>query len=279
VTDDPAASVPAGAATLAPAGAAPLAPADPTDEQLIRLVSRRDPDALAALYDRHRAVAYGIALRVTASVPLAEDVLQEAFLGVWRNAERFDTERGTGRAWLLAIVHHRAVDAVRRRRAVTPLPESADNPPSALVGPDVWPEVAGRLDAVEVRRALAGLPEAQREAIELAYWGGLTQAEIAERTGQPLGTVKGRMRLGLRALGRSLAGGVGPDERRPDDDRIVAGAGTTSRAADSARSEARAGWRDTVWGRLTASLAAALGAVLSARRHRRGTRSAQEAVG
>lgn len=175
-----------------------------TDEALLEEVARQDADALATLYDRHRAIAYGLALRVTASVPLAEEVLQEAFLGVWRQAAGFDPGRGSGRSWLLAIVHHRAVDAVRRRRSADRLPEVDAPPPPSLVGPDVWPEVAGRLDADAIRRALSALPPAQRRAIELAYWGGLTQAEISAREGLPLGTIKGRMRLGLHALARAL---------------------------------------------------------------------------
>ena len=186
------------------------------DEVLLARVAGGDVDALAALYDRHRSIAYGLALRVTGSVPAAEDVLQDAFLGLWRHAGRFDPARGSGRTWLLAIVHNRAVDAVRHRRLADPLPDEATDPLPALIAPDVWPEVAGRLDAALVRKALAALPDAQREAIELAYWGGLTQTEIAARTGQPLGTVKGRMRLGLRALGQALADGPAGSGRPPE---------------------------------------------------------------
>jgi len=110
------------------------------------------------------------------------------------------------KTWLLSIVHHRAVDAVRRRRPTTELPEREDVPPAALTLPDIWPEVAGNLDRAAIAAALATLSDVQREAIELAYWGGLTQQEIAEQTGTPLGTVKSRVRLGLLALRRTLTG-------------------------------------------------------------------------
>jgi RNA polymerase sigma-70 factor (ECF subfamily) len=110
------------------------------------------------------------------------------------------------KTWLLAIVHHRAIDAVRRRRPTTELPEQESIPPPQLRLPDVWGEVAARLDADDVRRAMGALSDVQREAIELAYFGGLTQMEIAERTATPLGTVKSRMRLGLLAMRGALVG-------------------------------------------------------------------------
>jgi RNA polymerase sigma-70 factor (ECF subfamily) len=164
-------------------------------------------------------MAYSIALRITTDPGTAEDVVQEAFLGAWRNAGRYAESRATVKTWLLAIVHHRAVDAVRRRRPTIDLPEREDVPPPALTMPDVWPEVAGRLDQAAVQGALSALSDVQREAIELAYYGGLTQQEIAARTNTPLGTVKSRMRLGLLAMRRALlpegAGfgpGLGPDE-------------------------------------------------------------------
>jgi RNA polymerase sigma-70 factor (ECF subfamily) len=207
----------------------PVAPSSdaiaPPDGAVLAAVAAGDGDALATLYDRHRSVAYAIALGVTGSVSAADDVLQDAFLGVWREAARFDPARGSARAWILAIVHHRAIDHVRRRRSTEPLPEPGADHPRDLVVPDVWPEVAGRLDAVVIRGALEALPAVQREVIELAYWGGLTGAQIAERTGAPLGTVKGRMRLGLRALGTSLAehrddGTPSPPVADGDDHRV-----------------------------------------------------------
>ena len=163
-------------------------------------------------------MAYSIALRITADASLAEDVVQDAFLGAWRNAGRYAEARASVKTWLLAIVHHRAVDAVRRRRPTVDLPEQEAAPPPQLTLPDVWSEVAGRLDGEAVQDALGALSNVQREAIELAYFGGLTQLEIAARTNTPLGTVKSRMRLGLLAMRRALLGeggafaGLEPDE-------------------------------------------------------------------
>ncbi|HEV8516729.1 MAG TPA: sigma-70 family RNA polymerase sigma factor [Candidatus Limnocylindrales bacterium] len=178
-----------------------------TDEQLIERVGRGDGAALAALYDRYGRMAYALATRITGDPGLAEDAVQEAFLGLWRNAARYTPARGTVRTWALAIVHHRAVDSLRRRRPSAELPEG-DVPVPSLVLPDVWPAVAGRLDRAAIGSALASLSGAQREAIELAYYGGFTQQEIASRTGTPLGTVKSRVRLGLLALREALVSGV-----------------------------------------------------------------------
>jgi RNA polymerase sigma-70 factor (ECF subfamily) len=179
---------------------------DDADRAVLALVTAGQLDALQELYDRYRVMAYSIALRITSDASLAEDVVQDAFLGVWRNASRYVEGRGSVKTWLLSIVHHRAVDAVRRRRPVVELPERDDLPPPALTLPDIWHEVAGNLDRREIAAAMTTLSDVQREAIELAYWGGLTQQEIAERTGAPLGTVKSRVRLGLLALRRALVG-------------------------------------------------------------------------
>ena len=177
---------------------------DAADRSALARMASGDLHALEEIYDRYRAIAYAVAYRITTDAGLAEDVVQEAFLGAWRNGDRYAEARGSVKTWLLAIVHHRAIDAVRRRRPTSSLPEPEFAPPAALTAPDIWPEIQGRMDGDEVRRALAMLPEAQREAIELAYFGGLTQQEIAVRTDTPLGTVKGRMRLGLAALRRAL---------------------------------------------------------------------------
>ena len=186
-------------------------PIDDADQAVLVLVSAGQLDALQELYDRYRTMAYSIALRITSDASLAEDVVQDAFMGVWRNAGRYVTGRGSVKTWLLAIVHHRAVDAVRRRRPTTELPEREDVPPPALQLPDIWHDVAAGLDREEIAAAMATLSDVQREAIELAYWGGLTQQEISARTGAPLGTVKSRVRLGLLALREALVGG---DEAR-----------------------------------------------------------------
>ena len=164
-------------------------------------------DALEDLYDRYKTMAYSIAYRITNDASLAEDVVQDAFLGVWRNAARYVEGRGSVKTWLLAIVHHRAIDAVRRRRPTTEFPDLETPPPAALMLPDVWAEVSAGLDAQTVQVALGTLSDVQREAIELAYFGGLTQQEIADRTATPLGTVKSRMRLGLLAMRRALEAG------------------------------------------------------------------------
>jgi RNA polymerase sigma-70 factor (ECF subfamily) len=197
-------------------GARPATPTDDADRGVIERVAAGELDALEELYDRYRTMAYSIALRITADAGMAEDVVQDAFLGAWRNASRYAETRASVKTWLLAIVHHRAVDAVRRRRPTVDLPEREDVPPPQLTLPDVWAEVAGRLDQSAIRTALDSLSDVQREAIELAYYGGLTQQEIAQRTNAPLGTVKSRMRLGLVALRRALVGDagvpVGPDE-------------------------------------------------------------------
>jgi RNA polymerase sigma-70 factor (ECF subfamily) len=182
-------------------------PADDADRAVLALVTDGQLDALQDLYDRYRTMAYSIALRITTDPSLAEDVVQDAFLGVWRNAARYVEGRGSVKTWLLAIVHHRAIDAVRRRRPTTELPDLELPPPAAFTLPDVWAEVAAILDAETVGAALRVLSDVQREAIELAYFGGMTQQEIAERTATPLGTVKSRMRLGLLAMRRYLETG------------------------------------------------------------------------
>jgi RNA polymerase sigma-70 factor (ECF subfamily) len=181
-------------------------PEDDADRAILGLVAEGQLDALQGLYDRYKTMAYSIALRITADASLAEDVVQDAYLGVWRNASRYVEGKGSVKTWLLSIVHHRAVDAVRRRRPTTELPDREAVPPTALTLPDIWPEVAGSLDREEIAIAMAKLSPVQREAIELAYWGGLTQGEIAARTGAPLGTVKSRVRLGLLALREALTG-------------------------------------------------------------------------
>jgi RNA polymerase sigma-70 factor, ECF subfamily len=180
---------------------------DQSESELMRQVAAGEIGGLETLYDRYHSMAYALALRITTETGLAEDVVQDSFLGLWRNAGRYAQERGSVRGWLLAIVRHRAIDALRRQRASVALGEEPDDAlPSMLTLPDIWPEVAGRLDGESVRRAILLLPPAQRDVIELAYFDGLTQREIAERTGAPLGTVKSRMRLGLVALRVQLTG-------------------------------------------------------------------------
>jgi RNA polymerase sigma factor (sigma-70 family) len=181
-------------------------PMDEADRAVLARLADGELDALEDLYDRYKTMAYSIAYRITNDASLAEDVVQDAFLGAWRNAARYVEGRGSVKTWLLSIVHHRAIDAIRRRRPTSDFPDADIATPAELRLPDVWPEVLARLDAEIVQAALGALSVVQREAIELAYFGGLTQQEIAERTSTPLGTVKSRMRLGLLAMRRDLTG-------------------------------------------------------------------------
>ncbi|MCZ6789158.1 MAG: sigma-70 family RNA polymerase sigma factor, partial [Chloroflexi bacterium] len=165
------------------------------DEALLKALQHKSVDALEELYDRHHRTALAVAYRVLRDRSLAEDVIQEAFLAVWRQPESFRPERGSCRSWLFSIVRHRAIDITRGRsfaKERLSLEEIRFEPRY----PDVWQEVSTRLDQELVRRVVDTLPEAQREALMLAYFDGQTQQEISERTGVPLGTVKGRMRLG-----------------------------------------------------------------------------------
>ena len=180
---------------------------DEADRAVLVRLADGELDALEDLYDRYKTMAFSIAYRITNDTTMAEDVVQDAFLGAWRNAARYVEGRGSVKTWLLSIVHHRAIDAIRRRRPTTELPDLELPPPPAFTLPDVWAEVAAGLDADTVREAMGVLSDVQRQAIELAYFGGLTQQEIADRTGTPLGTVKSRMRLGLLAMRRALEAG------------------------------------------------------------------------
>jgi RNA polymerase sigma-70 factor (ECF subfamily) len=183
-----------------------------TDEALLVAAGRGDQSAMGQLYDRFAGQMYGLAMRITQDATQAQDVVQEAFVGIWRNAARFDAGRASARTWIMAIAHNRSIDALRRRRPAQELPDPELPPPAALTSPDIWGEVAGRIDADRVRAAVMTLSPVQREAIALAYFGGLTQQEIADRTGAPLGTVKSRVRLGLMALKEVLAGSVAADD-------------------------------------------------------------------
>ncbi len=174
-----------------------------SDEAVVALVARSDQDALAELYDRFGRVAYGLALRVVRDEALAEDAVQEAFLQAWRSADTFMPERAKAGTWLLTLVHRRAVDLVRReqRRRVEPL-EAAGDP--AGEGP-VDEQAFLRYQRERVQAALRRLTDQQREALELAYYGGFSQSELAERLGQPVGTIKSRMFSGLGRLRELLA--------------------------------------------------------------------------
>lgn len=168
-----------------------------TDEELLAVVARGDEPALAALYDRYDRVAYALAYRILRDQVLAQDAVQDAFLTVWRTAASFDPRRGKASTWLLTLVHRRAVDVVRRevRRRAQPL---EDAPIASGDATDEAAEV--REQRRSVQAALAQLPPDQRETLELAYYGGLTQTELAERLDVPLGTVKSRAFAGLAKL-------------------------------------------------------------------------------
>jgi RNA polymerase sigma-70 factor, ECF subfamily len=170
-----------------------------SDEALVALVARGDEDALAELYDRVGRIAYGLALRVLRDERHAEDAVQEAFLQVWRSAATFRAERAKASTWVLTLVHRRAVDLVRReeRRQADPLTDDS----AAGIAPEETDEAAWlRFERERVQVALKQLPDVQREALELAYYGGFSQSELADRLGVPLGTIKSRMFAGLARL-------------------------------------------------------------------------------
>jgi RNA polymerase sigma factor (sigma-70 family) len=168
-----------------------------SDEALVLLAAHSEQSALAELYDRYGRPAYGLALRVLRDETLAEDAVQEAFMSLWRTAPRFVPERGKASTWILTLVHRKAVDIVRREqvRRTDALAEDAEDQAQAA-DEEAWL----RLQRERVQNALRQLPDQQREAIELAYYGGFTQSELAERLGQPLGTIKSRMFAGLARL-------------------------------------------------------------------------------
>lgn len=170
-----------------------------SDEALVALVARGDEPALAELYDRVGRVAFGLAYRVLRDERHAEDAVQEAFLSVWRTAAAFRADRAKASTWILTLVHRRAVDLVRReeRRKTEPLSDE----PILDAAAETTEEAAWlRFERERVQSALAQLPDVQRETIELAYYGGFSQSELAERLGVPLGTIKSRMFAGLARL-------------------------------------------------------------------------------
>lgn len=194
-------------------------PGRPDDAELAARVVGRDPEALEALYARYGTPCYSLARRILVDPQLAQDVVQEVFLTVWRDASRFDASRAGFHTWLLSMTHHKAVDAVRReenqrkRRTAAELLESREDQTPA-VDEEVWSVLRGE----RVREALSLLPEPQREALVLAYFGGYTQREIAGLTATPLGTVKTRMLAGMRRMRDGLDGKatLGPDSSSPD---------------------------------------------------------------
>lgn len=175
------------------------------DEELMDLLVEGDPRAFEAIYDRHGKAAFSLAYRIVGDRVAAEDVVQEAFLSIWRSAVRYQRARGSVRNWILGIVHHRGIDGLRRTGV-------HQNRRASAEGIEEWKEAPDRTDvqaiqadeARTVREALRTLPEQQGRVIQLAYFGGFTHTQIAEMLDMPVGTVKGRMRLGLEKLRRKL---------------------------------------------------------------------------
>ena len=171
------------------------------------LVAAGDPRAFEAMYDRHGGAAFSLAYRIAGDRTAAEDIVQEAFLSIWRSRVRYQRDRGSVRTWVLGIVHHRGIDGLRRNEVHRRRRASAE-------GIEEWKEAPERTDAEAIQRdeartvraALSELPEQQGRVIQLAYFGGFTHTEIAELLELPVGTVKGRMRLGLEKLRTALAG-------------------------------------------------------------------------
>jgi RNA polymerase sigma-70 factor (ECF subfamily) len=180
------------------------------DEELMPLIGRRDAAAFEVFYDRHGGVAYSLAYRIVGERGAAEDVTQEAFISIWRSGARFDPTRGSVRSWTLSVVRNRAIDALRSKAGQAPKLTLDDA--SILEqrqAEELTEEEAMRHEtASEVRGAIGQLPGEQSKVIELAYFGGFSQSEIARMLGVPLGTVKGRMRLGLEKIRTELAEGL-----------------------------------------------------------------------
>ena len=178
------------------------------DEEVMLLVQGGSPLAFELLYDRHGGAAFSLAYRMVGNRTSAEDITQEAFLSIWRSRLRYDQARGSVRTWVLGIVHNRGIDSLRRNvvheRRQEPM-EGVEERFEAAERTDL--EVARREEARTVRGALENLPEEQRRAIELSYFGGFSHSQIAELLNEPIGTVKGRMRLGLEKLRQELAEG------------------------------------------------------------------------
>ena len=174
---------------------------DASDEMhLIARLRAGEQQAMSELYDRYAKVVYAVALRVLQDAAAAEDVLQDVFLQLWRNPDAFDASRGSLAAWLAVIARHRSIDRLRKRRPETDIEECV-----ITSGPDLRDDTERALVVEKVRGALAEMNPDQRSALELAFFQGLTHSEIAEKTGEPLGTVKTRIRSGLQQLRAKFA--------------------------------------------------------------------------
>ncbi len=175
------------------------------DEDLMQLLQRNDPRAFEVVYERHSGAAFSLAYRMVGRGNVAEDVVQEAFLSIWRSGARYERARGSVRTWVLGIVHHRAIDQLRRSSVHDKRRASDEGIEERFESRErTETEVARREEAASIRSAMDTLPADQSHVIELAYFGGFTHTEIAEMLGAPVGTVKGRMRLGLEKLRNQL---------------------------------------------------------------------------
>jgi RNA polymerase sigma-70 factor (ECF subfamily) len=170
------------------------------DAEILARIVERDPRGIELLYDRYGGIAFALAYHVLGERGSAEDVVQDAFLRVWRQGRTYDARRGTVRAWLLTIVHHRTIDVIRSTRSKAGADTVLDDAMPLPAREDTSGEVMQGLEHERVRQAMATLPPEQRQVVDLAYYGGFTQSEIAQRIGIPLGTVKGRTRLALGKL-------------------------------------------------------------------------------
>jgi RNA polymerase sigma-70 factor, ECF subfamily len=170
-----------------------------SEHELAARLRRGEAAGIESLYDRYGRLAYSLAYRMLNDAAAAEEIVQEAFLALWRNASSFDAARGTLRAWLLAIVRNRAIDRLRGGRGLQAMASIEQLDRSTEV-PDAWETVSLELERKQVREAVAALPAEQRRTLELAYFGGLTHVEIAKQMEVPLGTVKGRLRIGLEKV-------------------------------------------------------------------------------
>ena len=180
------------------------------DEELMPLIGAKDATAFEVIYDRHGGVAYSLAYRVVGERGAAEDVVQEAFISIWRSGARYDPTRGSVRSWMLGIVRNRAIDVLRSKAGRAPKLDFDDESVLEQRQAEELTEVEAlqRETAREVRGVLEELPGDQSKVIELAYFGGFSHSEIARMLGVPLGTVKGRMRLGLEKIRGQLAEGL-----------------------------------------------------------------------
>ena len=188
-------------------GGADSSPDEPDDRQLLRRIVGKDKDALDTLYGRYATPVYSLALHMLKQPPLAEEATQDVFLNIWLKAASFNPERGQARSWIMSVAHHRVIDVIRSRRRTATMTdpegyETLERLPSG--GASVESQVQQNLDRERIMGALATLPENQREVIMLAYFEGFSQSEMAERLGQPLGTIKTRVRLAMQKLRSAL---------------------------------------------------------------------------